>query len=501
MSKYILGLDINDTLLAAVVLQQKGKERHIVSCDSIELEGQVSLADSLSLLLEKVSWQGGSCVCGISLVDVSIRTLTIPFTDKKKITQVLSFELEDQLLVPVSEQVVEYVFTGQSDTTSNLLITAIEKETLRHLFAALAHCDALPDVVGIRLAAFAEQTLKIRKAAADIIFIEAGQHSVNILLCHAGEVVFLRHFPYPEKMVIAPPFSFAGNKVSIIHDEEAMDCISCICADINRTLGIFNLESGLQVSPEKIVASGSLGQLREFQEKVQAEFNMPVVVSNIREETAIPLSPAAQEKWAAGDHDVALCLALEGLQKRHLINFRKDEFSSSQLFSVFKGRFLAAAVIMVLALGAGLVYLGFDYNALKTRYDDMGSQMLALFKETFPDRTKIRDPLVEMQASIKSIQAPSVAMPVFTGDKRTLNVLADLSARIPPSIELRISRLVVDQESVQIKGTTDTFNNVNIIQNNMRQSPLYQDVDIISAAADKNSNMIRFELKMEAGGA
>jgi general secretion pathway protein L len=142
-----------------------------------------------------------------------------------------------------------------------------------------------------------------------------------------------------------------------------------------------------------------------------------------------------------------------------------------------------------------------DYHSLNTRYEEIGGQMQALFKETFPDRTKIRDPLVEMQASIRNIQAPSVAIPVFTGDKRTLNILADISGRIPSSIEILVSRLVIDQESVQVKGTTNTFNNVNIIQNNMRKSPLYKEVSIISAAADKDSKMIRFELRMETGGA
>lgn len=501
MNKYILGLDVNHTFLAAVVIEQRGKEKQIISCDSIDLDGQLSLSDNLALLLEKISWKGGSCTCGIPLADISIRNLTIPFADKKKINQVLSFELEDQLLSPVSKQIVEYVDTGQTDRATHILVTAIEKEKLSTLFASLEQCDIRPDVLGLRLVALAEQTLKINKTNADLIFLDAGLQSIDILLCQQGEVVFLRHLPYPEKMIIDPPFYFADGRAGIVNHHEAMECITGICGDINRSIGFFNLDSGLELSAEKIVLTGCIGQVDEFQEKIQAELGIPVVLSNVRDEAGILPGSSAQDKWNPVFHDFALSLALEGLKKKHLINFRKDEFSPQQMFFVSRGRLLAASIVLVLLVSSGLLYLGLDYHSLSTRYEEIGGQMQALFKETFPDRTKIRDPLIEMQANVRNIQAPSVALPVFTGDKRALNILADISGRIPPSIELRVSRLVIDQESVQVKGTTNTFNNVNIIQNNMRRSPLYKNVIIISAAADKDSKMIRFELRMETGGA
>ncbi|MDW7773126.1 MAG: PilN domain-containing protein [Desulfobulbaceae bacterium] len=501
MKKYILGLDINDSFLAAVVLGHQGRERHVIACDSIALNGQQSLSEMLPRLLERISWKGRSSVCGISLSDISIRNLTIPFADRKKINQVLSFELEDQLITPVSRQIVEYIFTGQAQTTSHILITAVEKEKLRHYFTVFEESRLIPDVVGLRLVALAVQSLLINKTTVDSIFLDAGLQSMNVLFCHRGEVVFLRHLAYPEEMITEPPFSFTNGRAGIASHEEAMACIANMCGDINRSLGFFRLESGVEFAPEKIVITGSLGQVAEVRESIQSGLAVPVVLSNIREEAGIFLNPDVQEKWDPGLYDFALCLALEGLQKKHLINFRKDEFSQPQMLFTSKGRLLAASIAFAVLLGAGLVYLGLDYHYLRTRYEEMGGQMQALFKDTFPDRTRISDPLVEMQASIKNIQAPSVAIPVFTGSKRSLNILADISGRIPPAIEIEVSRLVIDQESVQIKGSTDNFNNVNIIQNNLRRSPLFRNVNIISAAADRESTKIRFELRMETGGA
>lgn len=499
MNNYILGLEINDSFLSAVVLKQRGKEKHIISFDAVALDSQQTLPEKLSQLMEMVTWQRGSCICGISMADLSIRNLTIPFVDKKKIKQVLAFELEDQLISPVTNQIVEYIHTGHSAESSNILVTAMEKPKLRRLVEEIDSCGLQPKVLGLRLVSLAEQTLINTKTSSDILFLDAGMQSLDMLFCQNGEVVFLRHLAYPEKMITEPPFHFILGKADISDEQDALSCIENICSDITRSLGFFNLETGLRFSPEKIVITGGLGHIEAFQKKVQDEFSCPVVLSNLRDEAGILIDSINQAKWNPVLHDSALSLALEGAQNKHTLNYLKEEFSPPQMFFAVRGRLLAASIALLLLFGTVFAYLGYDYHLQNNRYDRIGNQMQALFKETFPDRTKVQDPFVEMQAQVRNIQAPTVVIPVFTGKKRSLGVLADISERVPASINLQVSRLVIDQDSVQIKGITDTFNNVNIIQGNLRRSPLYAGVNIISAAADKDSKMIRFELRMETG--
>ena len=186
MKKNILGIDINESFLAFVVLSLKGKEKYVTACNSVVRDGQLSLSENLSHLLEGISLGDGPCVCGIPLADISIRNLTVPFADKKKINQVLLFELEDQLLTPVSQQVVEYVFTNHSEGSSNILISAIEKEKLRKFLDEIARNNIHPDVLLPRLTAFAHQVIQVGKADEDIIFIDAGQDSFFGPVKHAG---------------------------------------------------------------------------------------------------------------------------------------------------------------------------------------------------------------------------------------------------------------------------------------------------------------------------
>jgi len=501
MKKAVLGLDINDGFLAAVVVEQSGQEKRIVSCGSIKLDGEDSIAEMLPLLLEQVSWTGGKSFCGISLSRISLRSLSVPFTEKKKIDQVLPFELEDQLLTPVDDQIIEYVLTKVSGNTSHLLVAGLEKSELRVYLEYLQHNDLNPETISLRIVSLAEQYLEKKTSPADILFLVADLHSINMLVVHHGQIVFVRHLPYPERMFIRASFSFKNGIPSIDHHDEMMEGVASLCEDIKRSIGYFGLDSGLSVSPERIVLVGFMANENDFQHKIQAEFGLDVVVYDVQQDSGVILRKTACEKWSPAYYNHALAIALRGGRKKQLINFRKHEFAPEKLLFASQPQFIATAVLLVLLIGAGLLYLGLDYRALKTRYDEIGGEMQAIFKETFPDRTKIKDPLVEMKASIRNIQAPSISTPVFSGDKRVLNILADISERVPTDIEIHVSRLVIDQESVRVKGTTDTFNNVNIIQSNLRKSPMYEDVDIVSASADKGSNQIRFELRMETGGA
>ena len=159
----------------------------------------------------------------------------------------------------------------------------------------------------------------------------------------------------------------------------------------------------------------------------------------------------------------------------------------------------AAAVLI------GMVAYGFiSYRSLYNRDKQLREEMITLYKQTFPSVAKVQDPFLEMQAALKSVQGPSSPAPLFVVDKRILGLLADVSARIPAAVTLQVNRLAIDRETIQIKGTTNTFNAVDTIKNNLSASSKYKEVKIVSATADKGkdkeSGLIRFEIELLLAG-
>ncbi|NIA05517.1 MAG: hypothetical protein GWP11_06070 [Proteobacteria bacterium] len=500
MKRRILGLDINDDLLAAVVVERKAGDRQIISCGHVRLDDRDSIPGQLPALLEQVGWQGGDCLCGISLAGCSLRNLTLPFTDQKKIRQVLPFELEDQLLTPVSDQVLEYIVAGTSAGASHLLLAGLEKKSLRLYLDGLVRANLSPETVTLRTMALAEQFLGSGESG-DFLMLDAGLHAMNMVICHHGRIVFIRRLPYPDRMFTVQPFTFRDGRAGIAHHDEAVSCIAGLCDAVRLSMDFFRLDSGFDIAPEQVILTGCMAQAEVFPATIQAELGLDASEGDLRRDAGVTVRREAAEQWQPACLDHALALALAGLKKKPPVNFRKDEFAPKKIFFATRRQLLAASIMLALMAGGGLVLFWTHYLTLQERNAALTGQMTAIYKETFPQATRIVDPLIQMRAGLRTVQDPAAAIPVFSGDKRVLNILADISARTPSALKIHVARLVIDQKTVVIKGTTDSFNSINIMRGSLGRSPLYDEVKIVSATADKDKRLVRFALRLHLGGA
>ena len=231
---------------------------------------------------------------------------------------------------------------------------------------------------------------------------------------------------------------------------------------------------------------------------------LPVETPELLTSAGVEMPVALRLQWQNPRFDLALALALQGFERKPGVNFRKDGYAPKRSFFASKKR-LTWAVAALVAVLVGLVAYGWiDYRSLYTRDKQLREDMVTLYKQTFPSAAKVQDPYLEMQAALKSVQGPSSPAPLFVVDKRILGLIADVSARIPAAVTLQVSRLAIDRETILIKGTTNTFNAVDTIKNNLSASSKYKEVKIVSATADKGKekegSIIRFEIELLLAG-
>src|SRR3954470_9562151 len=69
--------------------------------------------------------------------DATIRLITLPFADPKKIEQVLGYELESQILGEISELVYDSVISSQRGDSTNVIAVAMERERVKAIIEAL----------------------------------------------------------------------------------------------------------------------------------------------------------------------------------------------------------------------------------------------------------------------------------------------------------------------------------------------------------------------------
>lgn len=499
MARRTLGVDISDDLLSAVIVAGRGRDRQVVACASVTLEEHDDIPEMLPVLLGQLGWQGGRCVSGLPLSYFSLRNLILPFTSDKKIRQILPFELEEHLLVPVSEQIFATTTSGKSDDETRLLAAAIEKRTLELHLDTFQTQDLDPDIVCPSSFVLANRLCSAGSYGHDFLLLYGDMGSMTMVICHQGEIVFMRRLSYPEKVFTDVIFSFDGTSVRAADRAAADAAVSGLCMVVQRSIDYFCFSSSVEVKPDHVILAGPMQLAGGYQEKIEHELGLRSLVCDLVQTGQATLAGGVAESWQPAVYDRPLALALQGGRKHVAFNFRKDEFVANH------GLLGSRRQVMGLALVAGFLfailfgYLFVDYQSLRKKHDSLAGKMEQVFRKSFPDVTRIVDPLVQMRAKLQEAQAPTVSMPLFTQEKRILAILADISARVPDTISMHVSRLVVDQDSVKIKGTTDAFNNVNVIKKVLAKSARFSDVNIVSATKAKDKGVIRFEIRLQLG--
>ncbi|MCI5223272.1 MAG: hypothetical protein D3924_11505 [Candidatus Electrothrix sp. AR4] len=500
MAQLFLGIDIGDDLLSGVVVAGNGKEAKVVSCAFSLLNENTDVAQALPILLEQLRWDStGLCNVGLSLSSLSLRNLSLPFTDKKKIEQVLPFELEEQLLFLVDEEIISTVHTGNDDTTTKLLTAAVEKSVFSGYLELFKGHGIEPDKVCPAVFVLADQLCKAGSESDNFLLLYCDLGSITMLVVHQGIIVFMRRLSYSTEVFTNSLFSFDGSEVHAADLDVAEKAVSGICREVQRSMDYFSLQCAMNLQPEYVILSGPMQFAPGFREKIKDELDLPEKLSDIAGSGAVSLSADFSDHWLPAVYDCPLALALQaGNRKKDVpFNFCKEEFAPSHQILRFKKQLIGAALVAGLLFLMPIGYFFVDYKNLQEKHGRLSAEMEQIFKKSFPGIDPGRDPLMHMRSKLNEMDTVRVSMPIFSQEKRILVLLADISARIPTAIDLHVTQLIIDRDSVKIKGSTNAFNNVNTIKDVLNKSDQYADVNIVSATKGKEKVGIRFEIKLQ----
>jgi Tfp pilus assembly protein PilN len=201
--------------------------------------------------------------------------------------------------------------------------------------------------------------------------------------------------------------------------------------------------------------------------------------------------------WNAALMDNALALALREEGRTLGFDFRKGEFEVKKQYIGLKKELRTWAVFLIIIFAFLAADLGTEYYFVKKRYGMLEQNIMEVFRQTFPEVTRVVDPVKEMQIKIRDIKGSSVSIPGMGSDQRVLDLLKDISERIPSALDVHVTSMVVDPETVRISGETDTFNTVDSLKNGLEPSTYFSEVTITAANLDRSGKKVQFELKLQ----
>lgn len=494
-----IGLDIIEDTIAAVLVKGGLHGHQVMACASVSISEAGGREAALVSVLEQIDSSGAVCISSIPSDQVSYRNLTLPFKDIRKIEQTIAYELESLLPYPIDDVLVDFTVCSQSAEQTAVLAAAVKKTSLTEYLVFLDRYAVGPEVLDIRNVPDVILLLKQPDIPDNGLFIDLGRERATVLLFLQRRVAMIRKLSFTCR-----PDTRKKNNTAVDGAEDEPVAVASenidyqhFCRTIQNSLMAYIEQNDEARRPEKVFITGAASSQPEIAALLGGYLDSEVVCIDFRDASGLQMSAEAAARWEPGLMNGALALALRDSKQGLGFNFRKGAFEPKKHFLKFRKDIRNGVIILGILLVLGMINLGVDYYSLQKRYRELDQEIMMLFKQTFPDITKIVDPVQQARVRVDEMRKIASLSATDGSQPGILDLLADISRRIPATLDVEVGRIVMDPEAVLLKGSTDTFNAVDTIKQGLSQSNYFREVTISSANLDRSGNRVQFEVRLQ----
>ncbi len=495
----ILGLQIDDDAVSAVLVKSGFRETRIIGCGRVPL-GEGGLDEALGALAGGMDLRNDAAVVSIPSGKAAFHSIEMPFSDVKKIRQALPYEMETLMPFSVETRVTDFIIPGVG-SESVVLAASVSSETIAEVLACLRHRGLDAQVLDIGCVPTAAWLLRREQSPDNGLFLHIGPRRHTMVLFLKRRVVLVRTLG--AGVNDGNPFGMLTSAdVSGIDDPEgfrrrAEQVLSEAARHVLTTLHAFKAMSGLPAVVDKIYFSGPGALFPETGSILEQYTGLCAEPVDVRSDKSVSMEKGSADVWSSPLMNGALALTLRDSGTGRTFDFRKDAFEIKTPLLGSLRRLKTAGILAVVFLLLWGADAGLDYSRLKGDYDALGEAMEQVFKQTFPEVTRIVDPLQQMKATaMREAESGSLAPGAGT-DTEVLGLIREISERIPEEMNVRITAMTIDPETVRISGRTSDFNMVDGIKSSLDPSAYFQGVTISSANMDRSGKHVQFELRMQ----
>ena len=563
MAQMILGLDIGQSVIKGVriartlrglrlvdAFERKVERRGERGRDDLPNEGEIEALRQLRS--EGKIRPGDLIVVALPGHLVSTREVTLPFTDPKRLRQVVPFEVEGQLPFDLEEILIDYQLLRQgapqaeagkapaepkgrgaaepgkpegATEVSQLLVSAVPKSVLRRYLGALQSVGIDPAWVGVDALSLYTFYQQFSQPAAggkkrDAVGDDRSEHLLidlgasKTVLCHlrGGLLRWVRTFPigsdhftealqrdlalsWEEAEKRKEEIDLSGVSRTRISESVQKEVASWL-TEIEKSL---SLAAGPEeASRASFYLCGGGGQLRGLKELIAQSLQMTPESPN---EQLPPIAglDAAHLSTALPRYAEAIGLALSPAQGTQ-INFRQGEFIFGKESIERRHRWVSIGLVSLglLALMGGDFYL--HYHQKEEKYQEIKRQLRSEFNKTFPQTKNVSNEVEQTRAAIAERKRSGDFLGV--GEESPLVVLKEVTAGIPMEVRIDVTDLVIDGSKIRIEAQTDSYDSVDRIRGGLMKGGHFQEVNVSDAkvSADQSKVGFRIQLTMPEGG-
>lgn len=445
---HCLGIDIGASRAACVLLTRSGKTMQVAQSWEVIAPADGTLEESIRASIATQCQNVPDAVAAsLPAGSVSHRLLHLPFTDPARLRATIPFELESEVPFDLDKSVVAWEIRERHSQSSSV-VAALAPDT------AVGEALARLELAGLDPAVLTPASLALADA------VEA-EHATLLVDARVDGAVVKR-----DAQGIVAFHGLGGG------DQDAL------LAEIRWAVG------ALGEASTPIVLCGD-----------------EALCDRLREEFADPPrrlqeSAGAQFGEIASGEERALALALLAAQTHPAVpNFRSGPFgyqapSEETRRQLRRTAWIAAAVLLIV-LGSWGVVIGERRAELADLQARIRSTAAPIVRNA-PRGTEVR----RIRSALDDLERRSTMLGGGVRRAATLDRLFSIHEAIPTEIPLEVIDLSIDQDGVNFRGRTDTFESVDVVTRALEALPAFETAEVQDVKAGVDGR-IEFRASLE----
>lgn len=515
MFRSVVGLDVGASAVKAVVLKGALRGAQLVRADRVE-EAEAPLADRLRAVAARTPMARNDLLTVLPGHRVSTRLLRFPAAAARRIDQAVPYELESQIPFSLDQVVIAYqrlpAAAGAAEV--RVLAAAAQAADVGAFLAAFAAAKLDPRAVDLDAAALAPlAAVAPGRAPGDsgaTAVIDFGATKTGIAIVGGGSLQFVRtvlsggqaltralaeglDLPEAEAEQLKRELSPVGAADARARAAATtlIRALEPLVAEIHKTLVAYRQTGGPEVERLLLVGGGAL--LAGIEELVGRALELPARVVFPGQLQGVAAGGEALALGPEYTPAVALALGALGRGTRSRLNFRQGPFAYRKELAGLRRRLAVAG-----GLGAAiLVLLGLDfysgYAAKARRYALLEAQVREAYRQLFPRGPVPASEALALKAQTEALKKELAQIGSLAGSRLTpLDVMAELSQRIPRDVRIDVQELVVEKDTVRLRAETDSFEAVDRIKAELLKFPQIKDIQVSDAKVNARQTSVGF---------
>ena len=530
MFENIASIDIGSSSIKVITAKTGLRDFKVKSFIYEDIDPEIENKDEaipsiLKRIITENNLKNYKILTNLPMQNAVLRTMTFPFNDREKISEVIAFEAEDTIPFKLEDTVMDFQMLKSNDPEEGeVLLAAAQKETLLRHLNYFKNAGVNPAGMGLESQALFECYKYFNKIGNEtVIQLDIGTAKTILNFIHNGHLLFTRSIAIGTGSiydVISESYKLKISDAVKLFEEFKIDLTSFennLQKDFQTGLGIKKtalkgihhksteiiyslleeiilskkafLNDYPEISFNRILISGGGSDITGIGSIISSELELPVV--------SLPFLEESAEAKIKSQFPVAFGTILSYLNERHsAISFLQGEFLPESSRSSVKQYYLAGAFV-VLALIVLLINLTVT-SYMKSESNEKYTEILNdRFKKYFHARKTSDNPVADAAKILKDEKKEFETIDaLIRSDEKTMNILNDILSLFPKDDDFELKNLVINESVLRLDAKTGSAIKLDEFKNKLIESKKFESVVLNTNLKKGNDVLFAMTIKL-----